>query len=457
VIASAGFVRAAHWAPGGTIVYTTSDRGARLMAVSLSGGAPTPLATVSTLPRAPRLLPDGQHLLYFDRTARQIRVASRDGRSDEVVTDATSGAIYVDGRLLFLRENALLAQPFDLSRRVLTGTAQAVARDVQSLLGESTGIFSASETGLLLYQDGAAESATSLAWFDRDGKRQATVRETGSARGLFLSPDDRVAAMGTTDPQGRTDLWAVDLPTGAIRRLTFDTESGDVSTFVAWASDRLSIAYATRKGDQSTVVRHPVTGGAAEPLFVVPAEDLRRWGVPRVTSWTKDGRDILYSGESTGGIWRQSITAAPGGPPANAPSALYPGNGQNPRLSPNQRWASFQASPEGVTVSGIFVDAFPGGGKRQQVADKGTLALWSDDGKFLYYAADNVLTIVEVTETDEAIRFGPPRALMPVMIGRGYSYDVASDGRILALVTSDKRASQPLTLVQHWARALDDK
>ena len=39
---------------------------------------------------------------------------------------------------------------------------------------------------------------------------------------------------------------------------------------------------------------------------------------------------------------------------------------------------------------------------------------------------------------------------MPVIVGRGYSYDLAKDGRILAQVTSERRASRPLTLVQEW-------
>lgn len=75
----------------------------------------------------------------------------------------------------------------------------------------------------------------------------------------------------------------------------------------------------------------------------------------------------------------------------------------------------------------------------------------------MYYASDNMLTVVDVTEAEGALRFGPPRALMPVIIGRGYSYDVAKDGRILALVTSEARAARPLKLVQQWTAMLKDK
>jgi len=57
---------------------------------------------------------------------------------------------------------------------------------------------------------------------------------------------------------------------------------------------------------------------------------------------------------------------------------------------------------------------------------------------------------VDVSESEGALRLGTPRALMPIIQGRGFSYDIARDGRILALVTSERRASRPLTLIQNW-------
>jgi hypothetical protein len=68
-----------------------------------------------------------------------------------------------------------------------------------------------------------------------------------------------------------------------------------------------------------------------------------------------------------------------------------------------------------------------------------------------------MLTVVSVTEADGALKFGPPRAIMPIIVGRGYSYDVAKDGRILALVSSEARAARPLTLIQNWAAGLTGK
>jgi hypothetical protein len=63
---------------------------------------------------------------------------------------------------------------------------------------------------------------------------------------------------------------------------------------------------------------------------------------------------------------------------------------------------------------------------------------------------------VEVSELARSLQFGAPRPIVgPLFGGRGYSYDVSADGkRFLVLVTSERRAAQPLTLVQNWLVAL---
>jgi enoyl-CoA hydratase/carnithine racemase len=151
-------------------------------------------------------------------------------------------------------------------------------------------------------------------------------------------------------------------------------------------------------------------GGAEQVILQLPADQARLL-YPRVTAWTNDRSTIFYSGSTLGGIW--SLPLAPG--PSGARSAQQlvkdPDTALNIRLAPSQRWFSYQASLDAGPVSQIFVDAYPGGGKRQQVSARGTIALWAQDGKSLYYADDNILTVVSVTEADGALKFGdaPPQ------------------------------------------------
>jgi Tol biopolymer transport system component len=445
-ISTARFVRGASWGSDGTILF---EGNGGITEVSSSGGALKTLA-VKGFARQPWVLPDGQHFLYYAADTHQVRVALRDGTMNQVVTDATSNAMYINGQLLFLREETLIAQPFDLSRFALTGSPVAVARGVQSLLGEPHGLFSASDTGTLLYQDSVGGSATSLAWFDATGKRQSQIGEMGSARGIRLSPDGQSTALGVATSDGNIELWRVDLASGRRSRMTFASE-GNRGVFMAWSPDAGTIAYGLRREDGLTVARRSASGGAEETLYKVRPEEL---GViaPRVTEWTNDGA-ILFSGSGKGGIWSLPLATAPGKARAPVQIVADPPNAQNVRVSPNHRWMAYQGGLNDAPGASVFVEAFPGGGHRQRVAEESSLPAWSADGRSLYYAAEGVLTVVDVTEADGALKFGASRALMPVIIGRGYSYDVAKDGRILALVTSDARAARPLTLVQQWAAA----
>src|SRR5439155_12395399 len=83
----------------------------------------------------PYFLPDGQHFLYTATTAQsgasEVYLASLDGKETKRLLTADSSAIYAPsslaataangGYLLFTREGALLAQPFDASHLTLTG------------------------------------------------------------------------------------------------------------------------------------------------------------------------------------------------------------------------------------------------------------------------------------------------------------------------------------------------
>ena len=451
-IVRAGFVRGASWSSDNTIVYDTSTDGARINAVPAGGGTPRTVTTNGN-PRSPWVLPDGRHVLYFRRDLSQIRVVAIDGSGDELVTSATSNGIYANEQLLFIREGTLLAQPFDASRRTLSGSPVAIAKGVQMLVGEPRGVFSASESGLLLYQDGGAEAATSMAWFGADGKRLTPAGELGAARGLFLSPDERFVAVGITDVEGGLDLWRVSLSSGERNRLTFGSGPGEISPFVVWAPDGRSIAYGARRANTVVIARTNAAGGQEERLYEVPPDETRET-TPRVTSGHRSG-GLLYGGQDKGGIWLLPSAFGPAGAGRRATLVIKDSDkALNAQLSPDERWVAYQAIVGNAAVEGIFVAPYAGG-TRVQVTDRGTLPLWSADGRSLYFASDNVLTVVPVTETDGTLHFGPPRSLMPVIVGRGYSYDVAKDGRILALVTSDRRASRPLTLVQHWLATLD--
>jgi hypothetical protein len=76
----------------------------------------------------------------------------------------SSNVGYAQGYLLFLRETTLMAQPFDARRLVLTGDAGPIAEDIRiSPTTNASGVFSASENGVLAYQTETTATGSQLA------------------------------------------------------------------------------------------------------------------------------------------------------------------------------------------------------------------------------------------------------------------------------------------------------
>src|SRR5271165_4008141 len=220
--------------PGGTwgqqdwIVFYRYAGG--LFLVPASGGKPTPLstpdpATFEIVHRAPWFLPDGRHFLYTARShyheKTRVYVDSIDARPGSTtrreVLAAHSNVVYVprtdrgllgganDGYLLFMRENTLVAQPFNAAQARTTGEAVPVVEHVDYFPGIAQGEFSASSNGILVYTSGATSTQiVQLTWFDRTGKAVGVVGSPVELEWASLSPDgstvafDRQAVSGTS-------------------------------------------------------------------------------------------------------------------------------------------------------------------------------------------------------------------------------------------------------------------
>jgi hypothetical protein len=80
------------------------------------------------------------------------------------------------GLLLFMRQETLMAQPFDLDKLQTLGDAVSVTAGV-ARLGRAGGgaAFSVSNTGLLAWRGGSATSMR-LVSFGRDGVRDGTIK-----------------------------------------------------------------------------------------------------------------------------------------------------------------------------------------------------------------------------------------------------------------------------------------
>jgi hypothetical protein len=125
------------------------------------------------------------------------------------------------GQLLFMREDSLLAQPFDAQRLEPTGEPTFVAKQVGSFL--LSAFFSTSANGTLAYRTGTMISR--LRWFDRNGKEIGGVGEPGPYMytDLGLSPDG--TQLATTQVRPKTVAQGIWPPGwGFIKRLRMVVE-----------------------------------------------------------------------------------------------------------------------------------------------------------------------------------------------------------------------------------------
>ncbi|MGO9255119.1 MAG: protein kinase domain-containing protein [Bryobacteraceae bacterium] len=193
------------WNRDGTILFATG-LAKQLMRVSSEGGTATPVASAGPPAagayRGPVFLPDGQHFLYWSALkpdATGVYLGALDGKPGQaaarrlLATDQYAQFVPLpdgsSGRILFLREGTLLAQPFDLRRLELAGEAVPVAEQVTR--GAAGGQFSASRNGALVYRTGEADAGARLTWFDRQGKTVGTPTGADylSNNPLALSPE----------------------------------------------------------------------------------------------------------------------------------------------------------------------------------------------------------------------------------------------------------------------------
>ena len=239
------------WGRNGTIVFSPSVSGP-LYRIPDSGGVPVPITRMTPASASqhmwPFFLPDGTHFLYSDFSGpmniqgENIYLGSLDGSDPKLISSKIAGNVaYDSGYLLYSRDYSLWAQPFDLRRLELSGTARSItSQEIDQELSFSHAEFSVSQNGMLVFQS-LADSRARLAWFDASGKELGQVSESGYQYPR-LSPDGRFLAVSSDDARnGKLFIRVYDLLRGIPARLT----DGGADRDSAWSPDGKRITYRT--------------------------------------------------------------------------------------------------------------------------------------------------------------------------------------------------------------------
>ena len=135
------------------ILFGSTDSETPIQRVAASGGVPQAATTNTPGERQtyPQFLPDGKRFFYLGRGGENsgIFVKSLSSGAPTFLLETPGRALFVSDRLLYLRDNTLIAQQIDWSANKPVGEPLVVVDGVRSGLGNGRNAFSASQNGIL--------------------------------------------------------------------------------------------------------------------------------------------------------------------------------------------------------------------------------------------------------------------------------------------------------------------
>ena len=178
------------------------------------------------------------------------------------------------------------------------GTAPLTPRDCDSAasrlqwparlrhLGTNDRRFSASDSGLLVFDPSPNRQRLQALLVDRSGRTINTLERLDNVRLVRVAPDGKRFVATRYDPQtDNFDLWLSDVTSGNDVRLTFDPGNDQ---HAVWSPDASRIAWAANRGGHFQLYEKAVSRTGQETALW-QSDDHK---FP--TDWSRDGRYIIY-------------------------------------------------------------------------------------------------------------------------------------------------------------------
>ncbi len=432
----------ATWLGDGRILYTSLLNGAVFYTVPSSGGTPRRLFGVKALQETLVSQPIGstRHFIFCGANSRDtdLWIGDLGGDPPRRLLDHAGLTAYDAPWLLYVREGTLYAQRFDEKNLQLTGAREPLAEGVWCFMRLGLAMASAG-SGTIVYAP--STTVTSIHWLDRTGHDLGDALPPAPYREkMRLSPDGRRLALAIDDLRtGRSDIWIADMQRKSLSRFTFEDHSCDTPL---WSIDGHRIAYSADAHAPQFIFVRPVDGGA-------PRAVTKPGTIQFASDWLRDGR-ILYSSSMSPTTGMDILLTR-----SNGDSEIWlqtPANEAIPRVSPDQRWVAYTSDDSGRDE--IYVAPLDHHAERTRVSGEGgARAVWSNDGREIYFSSAGDLYVVPVNVAGPSINGGTP---LRIFSSRRQieSVEVAPDGRLLVAFREVAPTTSALKAVVGWKAEL---
>jgi serine/threonine-protein kinase len=452
------------WVGKDNSIYFTASPSSGLFKVSAQGkSTPIPVtnpdhAEGQMLHTIPSVLPGGKDILFTIGTRESadkwhIALLSLETNNWRQLSLRGSNAHYVEyggtGYLVYAGLDSLLAVPFDLKNRRVTGS------EVKVIKGVSTGTsaqFCLSANGTLVYaSEGIEISKSILVWVDLQGKKEELPLAPDTYAGPRISPDGRQLALIKVPISATSDIFVGQLARPSLTRIT-NNPGWDL--WPVWGPVSKRITYGSARVDNNHVPNlfsMSADGSGEEPL----GESNPKEGcLP--CSWSDDEQKLAFfcvgsevNGISSYDIWVLSMEE--GRQAREFLATQY--NEKMPAFHPRGDWIAYASDVSGQYE--VYIRRYPSGNDRRQISfDRGDEPIWDPSGKTLYYRSGITMKAVAI-EVEPSFSLGETNDLFTEWaernnMVRNYDFDPVNRRFIMVKSLQDESTPTKINVVLNW-------
>ena len=402
----------------------------------------------------PDALPDGKHVLFTSVQADDYEICSLSLETGKWrILGQTKGAgqpHYLNsGHLVYFREHALFAAPFDSSLIALEGQDAVVLQNISwgFNAGLDLGYFSVSRSGSLIYIPASGtEEQHRLVLMDRDGYEEELPIPSGRYySGASFSPTDENRLLYDFIRWKPVDVYVFDRELGTRYPLT--SQGDNISPI--WSHDGKHVIFSSfMRGASSFDLYWASSDGSGKPGPLLIKDHGQ---FPSDVS--PDGRLIAFT-ETHPKTGDDIYFLQMDDEYSEIPVLITPEMENDASFSPDGRFLAYVSNKTGR--SEVYVRPVSGEEFIKPISNDGGYApKWSSEGDELFYLAGDRMMSVQVSTSSEFNAEKPRELFRGINSDR---FDVAADGQHFLMLK--RHAQPPVTQIQYilnWFEELKEK